>query len=146
MPARKVNPYRPTVGEIRKLLRTGADAYWVDAEGRTYGFMSTDFSRALWDRGAMSEDEAHMWVLLPPAKFGQKVGEYVTFPPVDARVNLSPYVRPKEAARLSVQVVKYLYRPRRQRAAGIVASVDEFVDVGAPTGSRLDELDAMKDD
>jgi hypothetical protein len=137
MPARKVAPYRPTVREIQKLLREAPEAHWIDAERRTYGFMSTELSSALWHAGTMQEDEAHMWVLLPSVEYGQKRGEYATFPAPGEAAELRPYVRPKDAARLSVTAVKYLYRPRRQRAAALVASVREYSRVDAPTGAAI---------
>ena len=141
MPKRKVKPYRPTVGEIQRMLRDpGDDAHWIDDAGRAYGFMRSDYSRLLWKRGALDEDEAHLWVLLPRPRAHAKVGEIVTFPPPDAPIDLRPYVRPQSHARLRIGVRRYLYRPRRQRAAALVATVELFSRIEVPTGSALAEI------
>lgn len=140
MPKRGVKPFRPTIGEIQRQLREpGDDVHWIDEAGRAYGFMRDEYSRALRDRGAMDDDEAHLWVLLPRARTRAKVGEIVTFPAPDAQINLRPYLRPSSHVRLRIGVTRYLYRPRRQRAAALIAIVEEFSRVSVPTGRVLSE-------
>ncbi len=122
------------------LRNPGDDAHWIDDEGRAYGFMRDDYSRALWTRGAMDADEAHLWVLLPKARSRAKVGEIVIFPLPDDRIDLHPYLHPDSHARARVRVTRYLHRPRRQRAAAIVASIENFGEIDAPTGRELTKL------
>ena len=127
MPKRgSVKPQRPTVGEIGRLLRAGGDDYWVDEAGRTYGFMSTGYSRALWDSGAMDVGEAHLWVLLPRARAGAKADERPIFPRPGDPIDLRPRARPRSYARMQIRTTRYASRPRRQRAAAIVAAVEVF--------------------
>lgn len=147
MPKRKAGPVRPTIGEIQRMLRDpGDDAHWVDDEGRAYGFMRGDYSRLLWERGVLDEDEAHLWVLLPRPRAHAKVGEIVIFPLPDAQIDLRPYVRPKSHARLRIDVTRYLHRPRRQRAAAFVATVERFSRIDVPTGRVLAETSEEKNE
>lgn len=135
MPKRRVEPFRPTVGAIRAMMRDNRDDYWIDERERAYGFMSGDYSLALWTGGAMEDDEAHMWVLLPRPKRGDK--DRPAFPSPRSRVALRPFQRPDAAPKASIEIKRYVHRPRRQRAAGLIASVTSFSGLDFPTGRAL---------
>lgn len=144
MPKRRVSPFRPTVREISAMLKANRDTYWVDARGRTYGFMRGAYSLALWRGGAMEDDESHAWVLLPPIERGGARKDWPAFPAVGSRVTLMPRQRPDAGAKASIEVRRYVHRPRRQRAAGFVAAATSFSGVEFPTGRELAREDERR--
>lgn len=135
MPKRRVAPFRPTVGAISEMLRENRDQYWVDSLGRAYGFMVGDYSLALWKGGTMEDDEAHMWVLLPRVARDEK--DRPTFPAPRTRVALRPFQRPDAPPKAGIVIRRYVHRPRRQRAAGLIAAVTDFSGIDPPVGRAL---------
>jgi hypothetical protein len=113
---------RPSVAAIRAAIRLRPEAAWVDSSGRHYGLPSGEPYVSM--RAAVPAGSEIAWVLLPPPgdPFA-KVGEWVAFPLPGDEVELMPSARPGSEPRALLRVLRYLDRPRRQRAAGLEVEV-----------------------
>jgi len=122
-----VRPRRPSIGEINRALRERPEQHWIDRQGRVYGFMNNLFTKYMIQEGAIEPNENHAWVLLPRTiAVGAKYGEYAVFPLPGDTIDLRPYVRPLDRTRMRIRIIAYLYRPRRQRAVGIIVEQESL--------------------
>ena len=101
---------RPSIGTSNKIIKNHPDTCWIDSRGRIIGKLHE-----------IDEEDTHVWILLP--KITQEIA--IAFPIPQSIIPLYPYARSEEQTtrpEFSMIVKRYVIRPRRQRAAGLIVS------------------------